>query len=71
MAEYIIRYEVTGKDFVEKFRVSEGLKSAIDIIKTIWEPNEFQILYVIRVAQYSNGFNIEMFQRGSWEELLK
>lgn len=69
MQEYIVRYEVRGVELSARVSAEYGIAKALEGLKDI-EPNA-TIRYIIRVKEYSNGFDIDMFQRGGWEDLLK
>lgn len=70
MAEYIIVYQVEGTSH-SYLTKSKFIAGEIDKLVSMWEPREVVIRYILRVGQYSTGFNIKMFKRGSWEDLLK
>lgn len=70
MAEYIIVYQVDGTSY-SYLAKSKFIAGEIDKLVSMWEPREIVIRYIIRVKEYSNGFNVEMFQRGGWEVLIK
>lgn len=70
MTDLIIIYQVEGIRYsylAKKDRLWEEVSKLCEM----WEPRAVEISYIIRVKEYSNGFNVEMFQRGSQEELLK
>lgn len=69
MEEYIVRYENNGVEMSARVSAEYGLAKALAVFTDV-EPNS-TIRYIIRVKEYSNGFNVEMFQRGGWEDLLK
>lgn len=69
MTEYLIAYEVNGAKLAARVPIEYGIDFTLKALKREY-PN-VKVLYIILVSKYSNGFNIELFQLGGWEVLLK